>query len=485
MPWTLPEAASQQPVITGRTITTDGSAGYFHDQFGNPRLWVATETWGLFTNAGQNSGGDWQGDFDAFFSARAAQGFTVCMLSPYWTGGGSATRDTGDTWDGLTPLAGGSTDPSSAGLNPTFWARVDSMMASALSNGITIGFVLINPGDDLEAGHWQDSWTTTQWQDFAEMVAARYAAQINVVWLYGNDMFSPYSDTQLKAVRAGVAAAGATQIISAWYNAETTSRYVTDTNATEDWGVSYADFNFCYTYNCGYWVVEYAWTEVSAQGAASLLPPIWGDGYFSQEDSGAGYDATYSRAMRQEWWWTLASGARGILGEAENVYPWVSGSAAAVTGDWFFANNAPKIVSYFTSLPEWYKLVADTSSVLVTAGRGTKAPGLASGGGGGQYEPAFSNNYVAVSITPDQSLAVLYLPAHTTVTIDQARLPAGYSATWVDPITCATAAAATGTTYNSTTQGTNSQGDPDWVLVLQAAPRVVRPATGLLLVGII
>jgi hypothetical protein len=84
MPWTPPEAGSQQPVITGLTNTTDGTAGYFHDQFGNPRLWVASETWGLFTNAGGYSSGNWQGDLDTFFSTRAAQGFTVCMLSPYW-----------------------------------------------------------------------------------------------------------------------------------------------------------------------------------------------------------------------------------------------------------------------------------------------------------------------------------------------------------------------------------------------------------------
>jgi Putative collagen-binding domain of a collagenase len=79
---------------------------------------------------------------------------------------------------------------------------------------------------------------------------------------------------------------------------------------------------------------------------------------------------------------------------------------------------------------------------------------------------------------------VLYLQAHATVTIDQAQLHAGYSATWVDPITGANSSAATGSTYSSTTQGTNSQGDPDWVLVLQA-PFVVRPATGLSLAGII
>jgi Protein of unknown function (DUF4038)/Putative collagen-binding domain of a collagenase len=480
----MPESDTAKPTITGLTITSDGSAGFFHDQFGNPRLWVASETWGLLTNAGEYSSGDWQGDLDTFFSTRAAQGFTVCMLSPYWSDASNGARVTGDTWDGLTPLAGGSTDPSSADLDSAFWARVDYMMSSALSNGITIGFVLINPGDDLQTGHWQDTWTTTQWQDFAKMIGERYAAQINVVWLYGNDMFSPYNDSQLNAVRAGLAAAGATQIVGAWYNAETTSRYVTSTNAAEDWGVSHSDFDFCYTYNCGYWVIEYAWTEVSAQGAAGLLPPVWGDGYFGQETSGAGYDATYSRALRQEWWWTLASGGRGILGEAENVYAWVSGSAAALTGDWFFANNAPNIVSYLTSLPEWYRLVADTGSALVTAGRGTRASGLTSGGGGGQYEPAFTNNYVAASITPDGSLAVLYLPAAATITIDQAMLPAGYSATWVDPITGATAAAATGSTYDSATQGTNSQGDPDWVLVLQG-PVVIRPANGLLLTGII
>src|SRR5580658_2634979 len=101
-----------KPTITGLTTASDGSAGYFHDQFGNPRLWVASETWGLLTNAGEHSSGNWQGDLDTFFSTRAAQGFTVCMLSPYWTGGSG--RNTGDTWDGLTPLAGGSTDPSSA-----------------------------------------------------------------------------------------------------------------------------------------------------------------------------------------------------------------------------------------------------------------------------------------------------------------------------------------------------------------------------------
>ncbi len=445
--------------------------GWFTDSNGHPKLWVATETWGLPINAGQwngSGGGTVDQDYDNFFSQRAAQGFTVCMTDPVWTNHGTAYN--GKTWDGLTPLAGGSTDPSSAGLNSTFWARIDYMFTSAESNGITIGLDIANIGDDLVSGQWQNSWTSGQWQSWGALLGARYKNQPNLVWLVGNDMFSPYSDTTLAAVYTGVTGTGDTHMWGAWYNAETTSRYTTDTNTAEPWGTSNSAFNFGYTYNAGYFNIEYQYTEVADEGAANLLPVMWGDGFFWNGSSGAGYDSTQDRALRQEWWWTLASGARGILGEAENVYPWsASACPGNVTGDWFFANNAANIVTAFTGLGEWHKLIPDTGNALVTAGRGTRVTGYASGGSGGQYEPAFTNNYVAASKTPDGTLAVMYLPAHTTITVNQSLMAPGYSATWIDPVTGAKTAATPGATYNSTAKGTNSQGDPDWVLVLQGS----------------
>jgi Putative collagen-binding domain of a collagenase len=78
---------------------------------------------------------------------------------------------------------------------------------------------------------------------------------------------------------------------------------------------------------------------------------------------------------------------------------------------------------------------------------------------------------VAASITPSGSLAMLYLPNATTITINQSLMQSGYTATWVDPVSGATSPATPGSTYNSTAQGNNSQGDPDWVLVLQAPPQ--------------
>jgi len=71
---------------------------------------------------------------------------------------------------------------------------------------------------------------------------------------------------------------------------------------------------------------------------------------------------------------------------------------------------------------------------------------------------------------------VLYLPAHTTVTINQSLLAPGYTATWIDPVSGAKTSAATGATYNSTAKGTNSQGDPDWVLVFQGTQAPAAPA---------
>ena len=449
-------------VITG--LVADSTGGHFTDQYGQPRLWVATETWGLPVNAG-NYSSTYQHDYDTFFSVRASQGFTVMMTDPVWAESGQATTYNGNTWDGLTPLAGGSTDPSTAALNPTFWTRIDYMLTSAAAQGITVAMTLQNEDDTANGSWFGNAWTNTQWQAWANKLATRYLGTPNLIWLIGNDAFSPFGDPAWNAILAGLAAAGDSRLISVWYNAETTSRYVTDTNASEDWGVTNARFNFCYSYNALYWIIEYAYLEVADEGAASLLPVIWGDGYFYTSDPGPYYDPV-DRFMRQAWWWALASGARGVLGEAENVYPWPSTAMAAVTGDWFFANNAAPVVSLFTGLPGWHQLVPDTSNALVTGGRGTRVSGLASGGGGGSYS-GFSNSYVAASRTGDGKLAVLYLPNSTTITIDQSQLAAGYTATWVDPVTCAKTTASTGSTYNSTAKGNNSQGDPDWVLVFQ------------------
>lgn len=460
-----PTAGTGKPYIVGPVGTL--GTGYFADQNNTPRLWVATETWCLPVRAGEWNGGNWQADYDNYFSARAAQGVTVCMTDAT-EGSDHAPYANGSTWDGLAPFVSGG-DPTT-GLNSPFWQRIDHMMNSARNNGITIGFTF-NISYDNQSGHAFSGWTTAQARAYGAALGARYRNQPNLIWLFGNDAYQGTYDAQATAFLTGLRSAGANQPVIAWWSSEYTSRYETDNNAACTWGVNNSAANFCYTYNASYWVIEYAYAEAAHQPAATLLPVVLGDGYFYQGNNT--YSDSIDRFARQFDWWVLASGARGTLSEAENVYQW--SSAAALTNaqrNWYFANNLPATVKLFTSLPGWHLLMPDLGNTLVTAGRGTRVTGFHAGGSGGNYS-GFSNSYVAASKTPDGSLAILYLPNPTTVTINQSLMAAGYTATWVDPVTCAKYTGTVGSAFNSgASDGTkpvsNSRGDPDWVLVLQA-----------------
>jgi hypothetical protein len=111
----------------------------------------------------------------------------------------------------------------------------------------------------------------------------------------------------------------------------------------------------------------------------------------------------------------------------------------------------------------WYRLVPDQAHRIVTSGYGT----FSSGGNVG------SSNYVTTSATPDGTLALSYLPAGGTITVDTSRLARHVQGRWYDPA---------GGKYRSipgsrlakrgsvklTAPGKNADGDRDWVLVLTA-----------------
>lgn len=453
--------------IAGISASTTAQAGYFTDQYGNPKLWVFDWMEGLFTNAGRwngSGGGTWQQDFSSYCSERAAQGLSAVLIEPVGAISTGGVFDNGNTWDNVAPFNTGQ-DPTS-GLNGTYWARLDYLLATALTAGIIVMPIL-----DIEyngnAGQCYAGWTSADYQAYGAALGARYRYQPNLIWICGDDSFPGTFDSSFDAFLTGLSGAGDTHLVSALWQAEYTSRYRTDTSLQAAWGAAHSAFNHVYTYNCGYFCIEYAYGEVANQGASSLLPAVWGNGYHYQ--GGTAYSSTFDRALRQECWWTLTAGARGIITYDVANYNWDAGTCpATITSHWFFANNLKNIVTAYTSWTGWNQLLPDLSSALVTAGRGTRATGFTAGGGGGAYEPAFTNNWVTASKTPDGKLAVCYLPVSTTITVNTSLLAAGWNANWVDPVTCATSSAGTGGSYNSTAKGSNSQGDPDWVLVFQA-----------------
>ena len=447
--------------ITGLAGPAD--TGWFQDQNGTPRLFWADEAWGLPENAGRWNGGNWQADYDNYFANRAAQGFNALVCHPWGHTHTGCNNDVGNTWDGVSPWSG-----SVPTLNSTFWTRIDYMFTSAAAQGITIFFDLTMSCDCdrgsvfAGTGVWHGV-SNGNIQAAAQNIAARYLAVPNLVWMYGDDC-NANEEPVFDLVLAGIQASGDTRPdMSAEY-------YVTGTTSREDlsgsptatpfpWGGANATFNYVYYYWVTYFGIEQAYKE------NNLIPPVWGDGYFWGGESGTELAATSNRTMRHQVWWALASGARGCTMGSHFVWNWPSGAQAAVTNEGWYANSAAQVRAAVESLTGWNKLIPDTSNLLVTAGRGTR-----SAYNTGNWSSDTADNYVAASLVPDGSLALIYLPAATTITVDQSKMAAGYTAKWIDPYNGATSAATPGSTYNSTAKGNNAFGDPDWALALLAPP---------------
>ena len=451
---------SATPVIAG---LAGGGTGYFADQYGNPRMVLGDAVWALPGNAGRWNSGNWQADYDTYFANRAAQGFTVAYCKPMGTTQSGNIDDSGGTFDSLYPFQGGAGANPSSGLTAAYWARIDYMLTSAAGRGITVFLNAIGYSSDFDSGPGPLAGkAATEFQAYGAALGARYGSRANLIWMCADDYFGD-DDSVISAFLAGVRGAGDTHPVSIENMAESDSRNTFDTSPVAcAWGTSNGQFNFCYSYNVTYFGVERAYLE------SSPVPVIQGDGYFYQGDSsyagGSGAYA-YDRAIRQDAWHAISSGARGVIHGSESMWQYQSTALADSATDWYYANNAGKIRLFMEAQPGWYNLIPDTSSVLVTSGRGTHAGALASGGGGGQYEVSFTDSYVTASRTADKKLAVIYLSHPVTIGIDQAQMTGGYQAWWVDPVTCAATSTTAGADYTSS--GSNSQGDPDWVLLLK------------------
>ena len=431
------------------------NGNHFVDQFGDPILFVGEDLWCLAANAG--AWGNYQTALDTYFTQRSAQGYNLVETSLFSANfnNNAYVNATGQDWDGTWPFT--TTSNPSSGLNSTFWARRDYMFSSAAAHGFTVCVSITGPNLEGASTNICRAWTNTQWSDLGTALGTRYASTPNIVWIVGDDYFDTYN-TQLSALRTALRAAGDTHLLTIQYNQESTSRSAISDGSLKAWRAN-ADYNWVYTYNPSYAGIDRAFAEVPSAGSA--IPAAWCDGNFLATGGLTGFVAPADYSLeRRMIWWALSEGARGFATGDNEVYPWDSTSAGLVTSKTFYSGQVPAIVSTVKALPGWWLLQPDTTSVLVTAGRGTKYTGAA---------PYVSNTdtWVTASRVSDGSLALIYMSSPTTITIDQTKMVSGYTATWVDPASGATSSATPGTTYNSTAKGNNSAGDTDWALILK------------------
>jgi hypothetical protein len=455
------------PPVTWFTSLADGVT---------PSLLVSAEDWAILCNGGLNHAGDFAATYDDYFAKRQAQGYNSILVSlfsgTFFSGGAN-----GPDSDGTYPFNTNSTDPLNP-ANTTFWARRDAFLTTAATYGFRVMLNASTPF--VHVGSFTASWTTAQWAALGTFLGNRYAAQSNILWMMGDDYFDD-TESGFDAFFNALRAAGAVQPISIQNYQETTSRADIFNGTARPWGAGHAQYNFGYSYNVTYDVVEKMGNE------ANPLPYFWADGTFLNTGGLSGI--TDVQLMRRQIWWALSSGSKGFQVGDNDIWTWDSTALGFVTSKSFYTAVVPAIAAAFRALPNWHLLKADTSNLLVTAGRGTHASPLTSGGSGGQYL-SDTDSYVTASFiqsgTHAGELAVIYMSHGSTITIDESKMVAGYTATWLDPKSGATSSATPGTTYNSTAKGTNSDGQADWVLVLKApsasgdatvTPSVVNAAT--------
>jgi len=442
----------QYPYIT--QILGTGTAQHWGDQSGHPIMMISDTPWALAFNAGQSGGATTvASDITAYCSARQAQGFNCFLIAGVGTSQIDGANNFGNTWDGVAPFTGPGV------LNNTYWTRVDLVISTALQYGLT---VILNPMFTYaisDTGGAMSTWTNANFTTYGTALGTRYKSALNLLWEFGDDYGGGY-DTAFTNCLTAIRAAGDTHLFSVENETRGDSRSDIAGGGTYAFGTSYAQYNWDYGYGCAYNCVEFSYQE------SSPLLVMKMDGQYGQ--------AGDSRLFWRTWaLWSLSSGSRGFQMGRNDIFRWPSGVVTGGVLTSMVTDNTDFAIwkGIFTALPEWYLLVPDTSSALVTAGRGTRSLNT-----NDTYPPADvgTNTYVTASMTADGTLAVVYNPsaASQTVTINTALLATGWAATWIDPTNGAKTSAGTGPTF--THSAANALGDPDWLLVFQTG----GPATG-------
>ena len=390
-------------------------------------------------------------DADFYLADRAAHGFNSVWINLICTTYTAGQAD-GSTYDGILPftahLSGGTTvdDYDLTKPNEAFFARCDQMLALAANHGLLVFL------DPIETGGWltcMNNNGTTACRAYGQYLGNRYKNQKNILWMSGNDYqdFGPTYDPVVTSVALGIKDNDPNHL-------HTVELKYDISNSIDDpaW-VPLIGLNASYTYSPAY-------AEVLAAYAANLMPVFMVECVYEYESNAQTHQSTPLTLRRTEYWTNL-SGATGQL--YGNHYTWTFTSGWKSFLDSPGALQMPHVKALFEPRA-WYNLVPDDHSApkILTAGAGTYTTT-------GEVD---ANDYAAAARTPDGSLIMVYIPTLRTLSVAMTQLGGAANARWYDPANGTFTAVAGAPFSNAGTRsftppGNNSEGSPDWVLVLE------------------
>jgi hypothetical protein len=391
----------------------------------------------------------------AFLADRAAHGFNtlwINLLCVKYTGG----RPDGSLLNGTRPFT--NTIPGTRFYdlttpNETYFAHADEVIRMAATNGIVVILDPIETGGLLPTALANGS---ARCRAYGQYLGNRYKDFPNLIWLNGND-FQKWSvatnDAVITSVALGIKDKDPNHLQTVELNYHASSS-LDDPNWAPIVGL-----NFAYSYYATYAEVLHGYNH------SPTMPVFMGEANYEYQTNN-GTDDGLPRILRMQEYWAMLSGAAGQLYGNRYTWPFLSG--------WQNYLDSPGVaqLGYMKNLfgvRKWYELVPDQKHAFVTAGYGKFISD-------GRF---IGNDYVTAALTPDGSLGMAYLPQGGKITVAMSKLQKPVTARWFDPSANAFRAIA-GSPFSNTGKhrftppGSNSAGDPDWVLVLETVASPLR-----------
>ena len=154
----------------------------------------------------------------------------------------------------------------------------------------------------------------------------------------------------------------------------------------------------------------------------------------------------------------MTSGATGQM--YGNSYIWDFAPGWQQNLDTVGMTQLGYMAQLFSSV-NWFNLVPDQNHTVVTSGYGQPS----------STNYPIDDDYVTTAASPDGTLAISYLPAGQTITVNLSSFSGMITARWFDP-TNNTFEPVPGSPFNNSgvvqisPGGNNSEGTSDWVLVM-------------------
>jgi hypothetical protein len=435
---------------------------YLVDQHNRPFLMIGDSPQHLITNMSLH-------EAQRYISNRQSYGINTLWINLLCIFTFPSCNKEAKTFDGISPF---SVVGDLAAPNPAYFDRVSDMLKIAARHGM---LVVLDPAETIS---WLDVLRDNGKQkafEYGQYLGNRFKNTPNIMWMHGND-FQSWRNTNDTAVVQAVALG--IKSVDSVHPHTVMLDYHTSGSLDDPTWTSIIDVHGAYTYYPTYGQVRIEYNRPKAKPVIMLEA-----NYEFEQNFSVGGGST--KHLRRQEYWTMLSGAAGQLYGSK--YTW------QLNEGWESKLDTPGVVQlrYMKNLflaRRWYDLIPDQDQEMMTAGYypfqclgGTMAAHMGQNNLFGEraifhlrnYSIIASNTCATAARTADGSLAIVYIPTVRTITIDMSKLASTTTARWYDP-TRGDYVDVTGSPYANTGSreftppGSNSSGEGDWVLVLEA-----------------